>query len=346
MKFINVASCMKVISSERYWEQFQNSEHKKILHNINGFDKWVKYQDQWSHDEYRCVELRSGLRLEVADETFQCDLGVSLHHSADFGVTAKFYLSGTQGVISPPGIKGVVESYEERAKQSYLYHLPDMDEIEQYLAGDRFHVVKIDMNLDFIRSFSPDLGSLPQQLRGLIEDKNAPRFHRPAGALTTAMQTAIHQIINAPYQGTVQRMYLEGKALELAALQLAQLTEADSGKQEVIPGLKSTDVERIYYAKEILTQNWLNPPSLVALARQVGLNDYKLKQGFRYCFGTTVFGYLHSHRLELAKQLLAEGDLNIIEVAYSIGYASPTSFSTAFKRKFGINPKKYQQSCR
>ncbi|MGD1917694.1 MAG: helix-turn-helix transcriptional regulator [Pleurocapsa sp.] len=338
---------MKIISCQEFLEQWQDSGHREILTSTDGFEVLEKYQGRWIQGESKSVELRSGLRLEVCDDIFQYDLGIPSHHSTDFvDLTAKFFLSGTEGVISPPGIKGVAESYEERAGQSYLYYLPDIDEIEQHLAGDRIHFVRLSMNIDFIRSFSSDSSLLPQQLLTLIESNNAPRFHRPAGALTPAMQMTIHQIINAPYRGMVQRMYLEGKALELAALQIAQLVKADNGKQEVMPGLKPADIERIYYAKDILTQNWLNPPSLLALAREVGLNDYKLKQGFRYCFGATVFGYLQSYRLELAKQLLSEGDSSIIEVAHSIGYASPTSFSTAFKRKFGISPKKYQKQVR
>ena len=61
---------------------------------------------------------------------------------------------------------------------------------------------------------------------------------------------------------------------------------------------------RIHQAKDILIRQIDNPPSLLSLARQVGINDFKLKQGFRQVFGTTVFGYLHSHRMERAAQLL------------------------------------------
>ena len=46
-----------------------------------------------------------------------------------------------------------------------------------------------------------------------------------------------------------------------------------------------------------LTQRMDDPPSLVELARKVGINDYKLKVGFREVFGTTVYKYLHTHRM-------------------------------------------------
>jgi AraC-like DNA-binding protein len=87
-----------------------------------------------------------------------------------------------------------------------------------------------------------------------------------------------------------------------------------------------------------LVRNLENPPSLFGLARQVGLNDTKLKRGFRQVFGTTAFGCLHAHRMEQGRQLLAKGKMNVTEVAYKIGYSSRTYFSRAFTKHFGLNP--------
>jgi len=81
-----------------------------------------------------------------------------------------------------------------------------------------------------------------------------------------------------------------------------------------------------------------NPPSLMDLARQVGINDYKLKSGFRQIFGTTVFGYLQTCRMERAKQLLAEQQLSIAAIAHVVGYASQSRFCHAFKQRYGMTP--------
>lgn len=83
------------------------------------------------------------------------------------------------------------------------------------------------------------------------------------------------------------------------------------------------------------------PPSLINLARQVGLNDCTLKRGFRQVFGKTAFGYLHDYRLEQARQLLQERELNISEVAHTIGFASRSYFAAAFRKKFGVSPRDY-----
>ena len=81
-----------------------------------------------------------------------------------------------------------------------------------------------------------------------------------------------------------------------------------------------------------------NPPSALELAQLVGVSDRTLRYGFRELFGTTVFGYLTSKRMEQAQQLLRSGKLTVAEVANLVGYAHQGHFAVAFKRKFGITP--------
>ena len=69
-----------------------------------------------------------------------------------------------------------------------------------------------------------------------------------------------------------------------------------------------------------------------------GLNEFKLKKGFKELFGTTVFDYLYDLKMEYAKQLLAADEVLVNEVSGMVGYRNPNHFSTAFKRKYGMNP--------
>ncbi len=125
---------------------------------------------------------------------------------------------------------------------------------------------------------------------------------------------------------------------------LTNLVRHETKQNNYIHSLKPDDVDRIYQARDILLQCLDNPPSLIELARQVGLNDCTLKRGFRQVFGTTAFGYLHNYRLEQARQLLEERRLNISEIAQAIGFANRSHFASAFRKKFGITPKKYSSS--
>jgi AraC-like DNA-binding protein len=93
--------------------------------------------------------------------------------------------------------------------------------------------------------------------------------------------------------------------------------------------------------KEHLLKNIDTPPTLKELAKIVGLNDYQLKVGFKEIYGNTVFGFLLDHKLDHSRILLDSAKLQVNEVAYQIGYTNPSHFIAAFKKKFGVTPKKY-----
>ncbi|RUR84730.1 helix-turn-helix transcriptional regulator [Chlorogloeopsis fritschii PCC 9212] len=315
-------------------------ENLEVSYHTKGFDKIEKLRNSLHDTYYQVVELRPGLSLEIIDDNYYKQVSYTVDHYNFYALTAKFYLAGNHRVICP-GLKRDKENYRETVGNNYLFYLPDIEEIEQYFAGDRIYLIRIVLNIDFLRSFINGLEYLPKQLQPLLESDSPPLFHRPVGKITLAMQTALQQIVNVPYQGMIQRMYLEGKVLELLALQFAQLLEAEGDKQPLI-NLKAGDIEKIYQVKDILTKNYDHPPSLIDLAKKVGINDNKLKYGFREVFGTTVFGYLRDYRLEIARKLLQEQKQNVRTVVNLIGYANQSHFAAAFKRKFGITP----QDCR
>ncbi len=189
--------------------------------------------------------------------------------------------------------------------------------------------------------FAESSGELPSELKPLIK-KDDFRTCFESQKLSSEILILVQQILHCPYQGLTRKMYLQGKVFELMALQFETLKreeKATNCKQK----LKSEDIERIYHAKDILLARWQNPPSLLELAREVGLNDYKLKIGFRQCFKTTVFGTLQDYRMEQARQLLTEGSFTVTGIARTVGYTNRSHFAAAFKRKYGVNPSVYLQ---
>ena len=138
----------------------------------------------------------------------------------------------------------------------------------------------------------------------------------------------------------VEHLLLESKVLELLALQFITLNESAPAAKQV--SFRPEDADRVQYAKELLEQQMCNPPSLSELAQLTGLNEFKLKQGFRHLFHTTVFGYLYDYRMAQAQSMLGDDYMNVTQVSAKVGYRSPEAFSTAFRRKFAVSPKAYQ----
>ncbi|RAJ35604.1 helix-turn-helix domain-containing protein [Pedobacter cryoconitis] len=103
------------------------------------------------------------------------------------------------------------------------------------------------------------------------------------------------------------------------------------------------EIDCIHYAREYLTKNIHTPPSLAELAKIAGINEFKLKNGFKELFDTTVFGYLSEVKLTEAKEQLLSG-LAIKVISENMGYSSVQHFSTAFSKKFGISPGKVKMN--
>lgn len=160
------------------------------------------------------------------------------------------------------------------------------------------------------------------------------------GKTTSSMQTILHQILHCPYHSMSRQLYLESKALELIALRFEQIAHLS---QSLPPSraMSSEDIQKIHQAREILRLHLKQPPSLIALARQVGLNDCTLKRGFRQIYGMTAFECLYHDRMQQAQHLLEAGEMAIKQVAAAVGYTSRSSFYSAFRKQFGMSPREY-----
>ncbi|AFY87933.1 helix-turn-helix transcriptional regulator [Chroococcidiopsis thermalis] len=185
------------------------------------------------------------------------------------------------------------------------------------------------------RMYSNSSGELPPELQMLITSNDWQQCWRDR-PLAPVMHAIVRQIQACPYQGLTKQIYLQGKVLELLALGIEPLRLERAVVRD--RPLNRNTVERVYQARDILQQNCANPPSVVDLAQQVGLEHMKLKRGFRACFGTTPFAYLRTYRLEQARLLLQEGKLSIAAIANEVGYSHLGHFARAFQDKFGITP--------
>lgn len=79
--------------------------------------------------------------------------------------------------------------------------------------------------------------------------------------------------------------------------------------------------------------------SVDAIARAVGTSAATLQRLFFNEFGSTLAKYVRDRRLDTARNLLEDGG-TVSEAAACAGYPNPKNFSTAFKRHFGINPRR------
>ncbi|MBD6617812.1 helix-turn-helix transcriptional regulator [Komarekiella sp. 'clone 1'] len=327
------------ISQQAFWDLFvEIPEVEKRCDGIpptvgvcwDIFDTISYFPKELGQGFYGDIELRDGLYLGISEHQLYDDLIIKLperQHPLEYS----FYLAGCQQdrhfsiSVGQNRLWGSGLAPKERNK---TFKSEKIIEINVHIEPELFRLF-----------MGKEKNQLPQELTHLVRNPHQEYYSR-SGTTTPVMQVALQQMLNCPYQGMMKRMYLESKVLELIVLLVEEDLAARQGKNDTF-SLKPDDVERIHYAKEILLRDLENPPSLMDLSRQVGLNDCTLKRGFRLVFDTTVFGYLHHHRLEQARKLLIAGEISIAQAARKVGFSSRSYFATAFRKKFGINPKEF-----
>src|SRR5690606_15584573 len=160
--------------------------------------------------------------------------------------------------------------------------------------------------------------------------------------ISSSMMIVLNQMLNYDSNSPVKKLYIKGKTYELLSLYFNKNEETDI---EQCPFLADEDnVLKIRKAKDIIISSMAEPPTLQELADQVGISLKKLKMGFKQIYGDSVYGFLLDYKLEYARKLLDSGSYNVNEVGLKIGYSTSSHFISAFKKKFGITPKKYLMS--
>ncbi len=208
---------------------------------------------------------------------------------------------------------------------------------EHIIHSDEFQAITISYAPDYLDELLHAGTSVPlDALRRSLEKKQ--RFL----ALPRGMQCSheinsiLHSIRHCRFQGLTRYLFMESNMMELFVLQVEQLHA--NQLEKAAGNWQAADRDRFFAVKEYLEQAYLEPLTLKEITSRFGLNEFKLKKGYKQLFQTTVFGHVHQLRMQKARQLLQEKEMNVSETAFFIGYNNVSSFSAEFKKRFGYNP--------
>ena len=150
--------------------------------------------------------------------------------------------------------------------------------------------------------------------------------------MTPEMEQIVDNIFANRYEGKAKMMFFRSQVTALLSHFFWQLSTLET------QDIKTGEREKLYHAKEILSNNLEAPPSLAELSRLIGLNTFQLKKDFKAMFGVPVFKYLQNERMVKAHDLIRRNEATVQEAAWHVGYDSLSSFSNAFHKKFGFRP--------
>jgi YesN/AraC family two-component response regulator len=108
--------------------------------------------------------------------------------------------------------------------------------------------------------------------------------------------------------------------------------------------LKSPDEKLLERIMECINKNLNNSDlSVDMIADTVGISRVHLHRKMKDLTGQTPHDFIRNIRLKKAAQLLANQGMNVTEVMYACGFSNSASFSTVFKKFYGMSPRDYMR---
>lgn len=79
-------------------------------------------------------------------------------------------------------------------------------------------------------------------------------------------------------------------------------------------------------------------PSIRTIAKDLALSESTLKRNFKRVFGTSIYHFYLQKKMQQARQLLAEQNTSVKEIAFRLGYEKPSNFIRVFKKHYSSSP--------
>lgn len=144
----------------------------------------------------------------------------------------------------------------------------------------------------------------------------------------------------------VRRDHGAAVAADAARLSVMPLERAGGQAQFIIHEPPAADGRSMQPLMQWLEDNLERPLSLKDLAHEAGVSVRTLSRRFQEQTGTTPLQWLHHARLVRAQYLLEATDHTIERIAGQVGFPSPTTFRTYFRRVLGVSPQSYRNTFR
>jgi len=312
---------------ERFSERVQSG--RATLETLGPFERQMSWEFADRAGSSRTVASRSGMTLSLS--RVRWERGFTLAFDPDPS-KLKFIIARGPGPRVTPSGGQAHELASGTAHISRIQRQVDLRfDFDEATSGQEHEELCLEIGREELCQLagSSELPALLETIWTSAESYPFLAFSAPPTSFRL-----LDELTNCDARGMARQLYLEAKGIELLAAWVDHLDEDRAAGSS----LSAHDIERLERARRILLARLTAPPRLPELARLAGLNEAKLKHGFRTHFGETVYGMLRRQRLDEARRLLRLGRYNVTEVALRVGYANPSKFAAAFRAQFGLSP--------
>ena len=284
------------------------------------------------------VAVRPDFKVVILDCTWHCNKEIRVRD----GGWARFNFNKTSEV----DVTTTANSGKKLALSSWnILSLPkDISSLERVKPGAKTTFLTAACSLEHIcRITGISEKDLPKPLHTLYDENTCESFVS-SFELTQQIGLATQQAIHTDLDSGARVSFITAKATELMCLTLDNLLSQKPEYPRSFVKLTGSDEQKIRKAKAYLDKSLKNQPSVAEIALAVGINRNKLFYGFKFLTGHTISQYLQGMKLKRSYDLLVNTDMDIGEVADSVGFKHQCNFSTAFKAFFGITPTSLRSS--
>ncbi|WP_420349053.1 GlxA family transcriptional regulator [Pelagibius sp.] len=141
----------------------------------------------------------------------------------------------------------------------------------------------------------------------------------------------------------VARFLGQDEAMRLGRVYLADWHSHGQLPYSALARVRQVEDSRIAASQEWIADHYAETGPVAAMAARSGLPERSFKRRFAKATGMTPLDYVHTLRLEEAKQMLETTDLAVEAVAQEIGYEDASFFRRLFRRKVGMSPADYRR---
>jgi AraC-like DNA-binding protein len=319
--------------------EFRNAFLDKLGFTPKEGKNYTLYKNLNNHSlGYLISYTREGYyNLGIADYTIPKDFSISFSNPEflmRFGIV---YIGTTKFKIED----GPVSSF---TPSSFFVIEKDLKGTQSWKKGQHFHGIEITIYEKYFNEILKP--NFPNIIDLNFFSKNYTYIYLPLEIVEI-----IHKLQSLTNENALNSLYLESKILECLAILINEVTTSSKnaftnqinygnikiGKNRTIT-LTSSDITAIQKAHDILSKNYINPPTIEALSKMVFLNEQKLKAGFSKHYHMSIGEYTNSIRMTIAANLLSTTDLSIDEISKKVGYNYSANFSKMFKKTYGKTP--------
>lgn len=282
----------------------------------------------YGEGQYECCGLSDGFFIWFGDVNFRTP--ISLRMSFANSMQIHIASDGDSEYLFPKG-----EDLSLEAANASIFIQPAGEHATEATFAGCHRFVSLSIHREaFEALYAGSELELPEVLQRFVNGDFQQMLARPL-PLRSALLRCLDDVHACALEGRRRRLFLQSKAVEILCQAIESLEQAEGFGSNEATILTTRAVTR---AQRLLEENFVAPPSLENLAREVGLSRSGLCAGFRQIVGRSVSDYTQGLRMQRALEMLSERKIPISQIAYAVGYNRPSSFSVAIQRHFGATP--------